>query len=312
MNIPQSSELIVCSIIHPGRNGEINCLLLAESIRSFGGGLASCPVWFMSPQTEKAPTTWMQKHLEALDIQLIPFSVTKEDQSFFFKVELMALIHAESLAIENSNLLAWLDSNTIILQEPRALLLPGPFQLAYKPVHHLLLGSRYDLPIDPFWLAIYQHCQVPHDRLFPMKPMVEDVSMRPYFNAGILVTRPQNRFLRRWFNKFNEVYQLPVFHSYYQKSPRYQIFMHQAILAGMILNQFSQEEITELPHNYNYPAHLWQQDNTRHRPANFNEVVTLRHEGFYNHPSWRENMPVKKEIIHWIGDQLEKYSEEKD
>jgi len=304
-NTTTKSELTLCSLIYPGEQAEINSLLLAESIRSFGGNLASCPVWFMFPEIDKDLTGRSQRRLEALNVQLVPFPVEVDDQNFFFKLELSGLSHAEALAEEQTNLFAWLDSNTLLLHEPKQFLLPVEFKLAYKPVHHLLLGSKYDQPIDPFWQEIYQHCLVPQEHIFPMRPIVEDVLMRPYFNAGILVTRPQHGLLRHWFKKFQEIYQLPVFRSFYQKDPRFEIFMHQAVLSGIILNKFNQSELNELPDNYNYPAHLWQQDKTIQRPSNFNKIITLRHEGFYKEVDWRKIMPISKDMLNWLSENLE-------
>jgi len=298
-------ELTLCSIIYPGERAEINSVLLAESIRAFGGNLASCPVWFMFPETNKDLTSRSQKRLEALNIQLVPFPVEADDLNFFFKVELIALSLAETLAEGQVNRLVWLDSNTLLLHEPKHFLLPFEYKLAYKPVHHLLLGSKYDQPIDPFWKEIYTHCDVPQERIFPMRPMVEDVQMRPYFNAGILVTRPQQGLLRHWFNKFQEIYQMPAFRSFYLKDPRFKIFMHQAVLAGMILNQFDQTELLELPENYNYPAHLWIQDKTDQRPNSLDKMITLRHEGFYNDMDWQSRIPLSRDHVKWLSRILE-------
>ena len=305
MNNNANSEITLCSIIFPGKRAEINSLLLAESIRSFGGKLATCPVWFMFPEIDKSLTSRSQERLEALDIKLIPFEVETDLQNFFFGVELTALGLAETLAEKQTNLLAWLDSNTILLHEPERFLLPDNIQLAYKPVHHRLLGSKFDQPIDPFWKEIYQYCQVPQERIFSMHPMVEDIRMRPYFNAGLLVIRPQQGLLRHWLNKFLELYKMPALQSHYQKDPRYKIFIHQAVLSGVILNQYDRAEILELPDSYNYPAHLWQQDKTSRRPASFNEMITLRHEGFYNDADWKKKIPVSKDRLNWLSQVLE-------
>ena len=205
-----------------------------------------------------------------------------------------------------AELLVWMDSNTLLLQEPKGLILPPEISLGYRPVHHLLLGSRYDQEPDPFWTQIYESCHVPLERIFPMKPVVEDLQMRPYINAGFLVVRPEKRLLRRWYNAFLSLYQEPVFQIFQRQDERYIIFMHQAVLAGIMLTQLEREEMCELPWTYNYPGHLYEQDNTGRRPSRLDDLVTIRHEGFEG--DWWHALPTSEELRAWLDGKLAEFS----
>ena len=134
---------------------------------------------------------------------------------------------------------------------------------------------------------------MPPERVFAMKPVVEDLLMRPYFNAGILVTRPESGLLRRWYATFLELYQAPAFQAFYQQNPRYTIFMHQAVLAGVVLSQLERGELLELPDTYNYPVHLFASDTTSKRPAGMEALVTFRHEGFYEKEDSAADIPCQ-------------------
>lgn len=81
--------------------------------------------------------------------------------------------------------------------------------------------------------------------------------------------------------------------------------MHQAVLAGTILNLFSPGELVELPDGYNYPLHLWQEDKTTRCPKSLNEAITIRHEGFYLDNGWENQIPLSAEHIHWLVNKLE-------
>ena len=302
-----TQKLVFCSVIFPGLQAELDSLLLAESIRAFGGGLAGQPIWFFMPDTGKPLTDAGSLRLQALNVRVLPFKVTREQLQFFFMGQLTGLAQIEKVADGEVELLAWLDANTILLHEPKELLLPPWTMLGYRPVHHLLLGSRYDQPLDPFWGAIYQACGVPPERVFAMKPVVEDLLMRPYFNAGILVTRPESGLLRQWYATFLELYQAPAFQAFYQQNPRYTIFMHQAVLAGVVLSQLERGELLELPDTYNYPVHLFAGDTTSKRPAGMEALVTFRHEGFYEKEDWVETFPASEGLVRWLEEQSGKY-----
>jgi hypothetical protein len=166
------------------------------------------------------------------------------------------------------------------------------------------MGSRYDEPLDAFWTLIYRYCNVPETRVFPMMTHVDGTRIRPYFNAGLLVTRPERHLLQGWHDVFFRVYQEPSFQKSYQKDERYAVFIHQAVLSGVILSTLETGEIQELPPTYNYPLHLHAQDVTDHRPSCLEELVTFRHEGFYADPEWINKMPAGEPLKQWIAKRL--------
>ena len=71
-----------------------------------------------------------------------------------------------------------------------------------------------------------------------MKTHVDGNTIRPYFNAGHLAVRPEKRLLRKWSETFLELYKAPEFQRFYADG-RYRIFMHQAVLSGVILAEFT-------------------------------------------------------------------------
>lgn len=297
-------KLVFISVIFPGQQAERPSLLLAESIRRFGGGLAGSPVHYYLPDYGKTLTAPTVERLQRLDVHLVPFPINRQRLEFFFMGQLAALALAEERTDGQADLLVWMDSNTLLLQEPSDLLLPPGASLGCRPVHHLLLGSRYDLPPDPFWTQIYASCRVPPERIFPMRPVVEDIQMRPYINAGFLAVRPEKRLLRRWYHAFLALYQEPVFQAFQRQDERYVIFMHQSVLAGVMLAHLKREEIHELPETYNYPVHLYENDDTPRRPARLDDLVTFRHEGFDTGFDWRHNMPASDALRAWLEEKL--------
>jgi len=216
----------------------------------------------------------------------------------------MAAAQAESMASGQASFIAWLNPNTIVLQEPRDFLLHDTKTLGFKPVHHILLGSRYNEPLDSFWTLIYSYCKVPENRVVPMMTQVEGEKIRPYINSGLLVIRPERGLLSAWRDAFLEAYQEPEFREFYQQDERYVIFIHQAMLSGVILSMLPTEEMQELPQTYNYPLHLHAEDITGTRPSGLEELVTVRHEGFYKDSNWSKKMLAGELIKQWIADRL--------
>jgi len=197
-----------------------------------------------------------------------------------------------------------LQDSLCVLREPGDFLLQEGKCLGYRPVHHTLIGSLYDKPLNTFWRSIYHFCQVPDDRVFPMTTHVDNETLRPYFNAGCLITRPEKHLLRNWRDAFITIYEEPPFPELFLQDKRYEIFLHQAVLSGVILSTLVTDEIIELPITYNYPLHLFEEDITDNRPSSLDELVTIRHEGFYEDPEWFKKMPAKEPLKKWIAERL--------
>ncbi len=300
----QKHDLIFCTVVYPAQWSETNALLLVESVRDFAGSFSTVPIWCFVPQYGKELKPGTVKRLTELDVDIVPFDIELDVARFFFAADIRAAHIAESTAAGKTDRLVWLGANTIVMNEPCAFMLPDEKQLGYRPVHHTNIGSLYEEPLDPFWTLVYKYCDVAEDRVFPMTTHIDGKKLRPYFNAGILVTRPENGLFKAWHDKFFDIYQKPDLQELYKKDERYVIFIHQALLSGMILNIFSQHEIQELPGTYNYPIHLHKEDITEDRPVKMDDLVLIRHEGFYQDPDWAQKFPGSDTLKRWLKAKL--------
>ncbi len=300
----KQEKLVFASSVSPNKSSERRFLLLAESIRDFAGLLSQTPIWCFSLDNEKDFSETAKDRLSAMNITFIHFKAKTEIPHFPFMRKVFLNAYAESIAEDKADLLVWLDTDTIVLQEPRKFLLQNGKNLGCRPVHHTIIGSRYDDPIDPFWTQIYRYCRVPGNRIFPMTTHVDGTRIRAYFNAGLLVVRPERRLLQIWLNNFLEIYEATEFQELYERDKRYPVFMHQAVLAGTVLSALQPDEIEELPATYNYPLHLYWKDATSNRPSRLEKVATFRYEDFFESTEWRTKIPAKEKLKEWIAERL--------
>ncbi len=242
-------------------------LLLAESLRRWGGELSDAPFWLLVPRGEEAYLEGFQGRLSGADVRIADFEVDLQAASFPFARKVLAAAEAERLAEDAASTLVWMDSGALILQSPAGLQLPRGIRLAARPVDLALIGSRYEEPPDAFWKLIYRECGVPEEQLYPMQSSVDRINIRPYFNAGLLAVQPHDGLLQAWRDDFLRLHMIPEFEPFYLANPRYRIFMHQAVLAGTLLARLSPAEILLLPATVNYPLHFHQRFPTAERPA---------------------------------------------
>ncbi len=276
--------------------------IFGESIRTFAGVYSSAPIWLMVPIGFQHPSKEDQARINALDIELQPFEIYRQVMSFPFAGKVLASAAAETLAMKKTSQLVWMDPLSMVINSPDDLILSPGELLGCRPVDHLLIGPPYEKPLVPFWELVYQSCGVREDDVFPMVTSADQVRIRPYMNAGMLVVRPEHKLLQHWSDTFLKVYQDNRFLELYEDNHLYKIFIHQAVLSACVIAKIHQAGIKQLPHLVNYPLHMHSQYPTDRRLKSLNELISFRYEEFFSQPNWRDMIRVESPLKEWLDD----------
>jgi hypothetical protein len=296
-------KLSFASIVHPNQYSEKSAVTLASSIRSFGGKLAQLPIYYLVPQHDSLLASSTRAKLSQLNVVLIQFDISSDVLKFPLASDVIAASIIETALVGKTDLLVWLGTNTIILQEPKDFLLSDDKNLGYRPVHHINIGSLYSTPLDKYWTFVYQYCNVSPKQVFPMTTHIDQKTIRPYFNAGCFITRPDEQLCKQWHDIFSKVYQNPELLEMYKQDNRYPIFIHQVVLSGIVTAKYNNDQMQELPDSYNYPLHLYPEDKRPNRPANIDELITLRYETFAD-LRFSGGLVIDEKFKKWIADVL--------
>jgi len=291
------------TLAYPGHS-LTNLRLMLASLREFGGALAGSPVWVLFPGSKGAFSAEELGQFAQLQAEPIAFACEANQLNFPFGAKVGAAAAAEKLAHGQTEFLTWLDSDTIILTEPKEFNLPPAKIFGYRPVHHRLIGLPWDEALDPFWTQINQRCQVPTKNIFPMLTHTGE-KIRPYFNAGTFVIRPEHGVLANWQQTFQAAYHEPSFTPFYEQNQRYAIFMHQAILTGVVLSKLEPAALQELSPQINYPLHLHPEIQPSLRARRIDELVTVRYEDLFDAPGWQKEFPISESLAGWIEAHLD-------
>lgn len=295
--------VFACSAV-AGRT-EREALMLAESIRAFGGKYAQSPIWILLPESEVAIVGEIIDRLVSLDLRIVPFNYRLPLAEFPFARKVAAAATAEALAGGQTEFLVWLDPDSLVLQEPSPLLLPGAVSLGIRPVDHTLIGSVYDQPADPFWDLVYTRCGVSPGLVYPVTTSIDRIQIRAYFNTGLVGIRPEKGLFQTWALFFDKLCSDSQFEAFFQQNTLYRIFFHQAVLAGAALSLLRADEILEYPPQINYPLHMHAQVPRDQKSSILNELVTCRYDAFFEKPNWRETLSGNGRLVSWLESLLE-------
>jgi len=259
--------------------------LLGESLRTFGGRFRDAPLRVYLPSDLIPLDAVVAERFRALSMEHRISAAPEDALGFPFARKVFAAAQAEEEAAGHAKTLVWLDEDTIVLDEPAQFDLPPGAILAYRPVMHRNIGSLHDSPIDEFWGRVYDKLAVPAGAVFPMPAVADGAVLRPYFNAGLLVVRPEAEILRQWARDFPLLYGDSVFVDWCTADQLKAIFLHQAALTGTILRMVPRAHMTLLPDGYNYPVFFDQMFGANRPFDSLEGVITLRHEGYFTNPA---------------------------
>lgn len=279
--------------------------LLAESIRTFGGRFNISSILVYTPHGQVSDA---QKVLDTLGVAVVGCATPEKARDFYYAGKVFAAAEAEASVEGAADVLVWMDEDTIVLDEPEVFDLAGSMAFAYRPVMHNRSGSLYSEPPDAFWRRIYEVLEIPDTALFPMTTPADRQTIRAYFNAGLLVVRPERGILKRWAKDFQQLYSDSVLVDMCKNDRTKAIFLHQTALVGAVLNTLKRSEMAELPDSYNYPIFFEQQYDATRIFGSIDDVITLRYDVYFRNPDpqWAEKLQGPADRVAWLRRHLSK------
>jgi len=311
--IMKSSTEIMYATFAENREQLQHVYYLAESIRKFGGATKDAPIMVLVPDFIDIPVEMIESMFAGLDVEVKVSHTPKEASWFYFAPKVFASGVAEKVAEERKiKVLVWMDEDTIILREPSAFRLAPDIVLGYRPVMHNRSGSLYEETPGAFWQRVYYKLQLKEEQLFPMITPADKERIRAYFNAGLVVVRPERGVLRKWGDDFVTLYQDSILTQKCREEVKWRIFIHQAGLVGAVLNSLKREQMTELPPEYNYPLFFDQMYGAKGKFESIDNVVTLRYDVYFRDPApdWSDKLTGEPEKIKWLKERLGNKKEE--
>jgi hypothetical protein len=284
-----------------GGDLERKSLLLIDSIKTFGGPFSKSPIWVIRTTTGSELGSETPKRLESMDARL----VTQTTQSIMPGNRFSNKIYAAEIGerIADTETIVFLDSDILCLSPPY-LLRPGiSNKVAVAPVAAKIVGQECSKNLSEFWKTIYSVCQVQRSRLWPVTTVNDRKTIWAYFNAGVISAKKSVGLFRKWKESFETIALDKYVLKLDPKASEF-TFLDQAVLSAVILREFRNEEVRELPPSHNYS--LIRQ--TRYPPSvrinRISEIALLHyHKEFYK-LDWMRGMSVDEPYLRWILDRI--------
>ena len=308
MNKPQGKVPVIFATFAETEEGIDHAYFLAESIRQFAGSMKDAPIRLYLADYNNLDYDATVDRFKPLGVEVTSSSAPEEAFWLYYTGKVYGAGLAEKQAEGQTDVLVWMDDDTIIFKEPTDLRLAPDISFGYRPIMHNKSGSLYDEPPDEFWGRIYKVLKIKDEDLFPMMTVVDDQKIRAYFNAGLLVVRPGRGILRKWSKDYAALYRDPVIAEMCRASVNHKIFLHQTALTGAVLNSIKQDQMIELSDKYNYPLFFEQMYGADKAYNSIDDIITMRYEAYFRKPDpeWESKLSGPPEKVAWIKERLGK------
>jgi hypothetical protein len=274
-------------------NLENQALLLFRSIRKYGGRYSEAPIYSFQPR--KGPPLNRQTYGVLSELVVEHINDVLNTQFDFYPIanKIFACARAEEMLREK--ILVFLDSDTIIVNEPKEFDLPDEMVAALRPVHNKNRGSTGpDDANEPYWEKLYEICGVKKAPF--VKTVVTNREIRAYWNAGLIAVRRSGGLFKQWKRDFLRLMEAG-------HVPKGQItFMDQLSLAATLA--LAPEQVVTLDHRYNYPLPKRPILSEPLKSCQFEDLIHVHYHRWFNKPGFlsaiRPRLNSSSEIYKWI------------
>ncbi len=274
-------------------------ILLLRSLRMFGGAFANVPVFAYQPRKHFKINNQTKKELQKLDAILIDEVINDKYKYYALANKPIVCAHAEeNLAFDQ---IVFLDSDTIVFDEPQKLLLGEKFDTGLAPVYSKGIGASYEEDSNhDYWSRLYRIIGSNINIQPTIKTLFDNEEIYGYWNSAVITSKTKCGLYCRWRENLFKVLDTPL-------QPMAGIyFVEQSTLSATVLAEGL--NIFNLPVSHNFPVLKGTFYNEIIRNYLQNHIVVLHHLDEMGLLSqFLELMPnqaITNEKIQWLKGQL--------
>lgn len=284
-------------------NLENQALLLFRSIRKYAGRFKEAPIYSFQPRKGPPLSKNTIKAFEELHVEHNIELLNTDYDYYPIGNKIFACARAEE--INKENILVFLDTDTVILNEPVDLDLPAEIAVAVRPVDNKNYGSTG--PVDPndgYWQRLYSICGV-HQGQY-LSTTIDNRRIRAFWNSGLIAVNRSEGIFQQWKDNFIKIMKA----GHIPKEPKTKkeciTFMDQLALAPTLTNV--SERLNILNYRYNYPLPKRPLMVEPYRNAELEDLIHVHYHRWFNKPDFlsllRPELNKESEAYKWVSSYL--------
>jgi hypothetical protein len=287
-----SIAFLICT--EPGRL-EQQSLLLAESIRKFGGNLKHTPIYSFHPRKGEPISRQTINLFESLNVCHQQIILNTKYHDYYLANKIVTSAYAENNI--DAEILVFLDSDKCFFAEPKEFLLPPNYNIGLRIEYGKGIGSEGKDDIqDDYWRKLYKLLGVKNE-VFVQTP-ISKKKIRGYWNSGIVAVRKKSGFFTDWNDNFEKVMREKL------EPSQGNYFTEMAVLSATACSMI--EGLYTFSPCYNYPLPLHNRLAKEYKLKTFEELVSIHYFNMFFYEDWNKqleklrNLDRNSEKYQWL------------
>lgn len=200
--VPASQRITFTSCVECGVLEE-GTIRLVESLRRYGGEFAKAKFVAVTPRLGPSLARATLRRFAELGVDYVRIAPRNRYAWQPYMNKYFALKEAEKRA--TGDLVAWLDSDVLVMRPPTEMLLAPDQDFGACPRDKNIGSSGRDDQFEPYWTKICADVGLSVDDLPWVQTTADNQRIRLYWNAGIFVYRPASGFADAWRRSIEKV-----------------------------------------------------------------------------------------------------------
>lgn len=280
------------------REQERSVKAMIKSIRNNAGEYKNCKIYVLQTDYERIPGN----SLEENNVELLKLEIEKSLLDYPLAVKAFAASHVEKLVKKEVQSLVWLDPGVIVLNSLESLILDEEFDVALRPVSLVNnIGLAPDVEPNDYWAPIYKANKLDYKTLQTIETVVDGVKIQPYFNCEVYSVNPKLGLCNEWAKELTTLLK----DENYQKNScitfQRRLFLHQAILSGIVASRIKSNRIKPIPITSSYPFNQHDQLAEGKKISSLNELNAVIFDYAWSRiPTWMNKISTTEPLKSWL------------
>jgi len=271
---------------------------LIKSVRELSANYRNCKIYVVLGDPENFPGT----SLMGKNVELLPLKMNKAFMDYPLAFKAFAAAQVEKIVKNKTETLVWFDPSVIVLNSLDALMLDKNTDVAVRPV---TLSNTISIApgVEPneYWAPIYRETGLRYKELPALWTIADNVAIQPYYNCEVYSINPKLEICEEWVRILTGLlndtdYQNESCTTFVRK-----LFLHQAVLSGIITSKVPQDRMKPLPITSSYPFNQHEQLSREKQVSALNEIsVVIFDYAWAMIPTWMNTIPVNEPLRQWL------------
>ena len=297
--MPKKTPEIFAIVTYVGNDiQERSARAFIKSVRELGGKYRDSKIYIILAN----PVNFPGDSLKGANVILLPLEMDPEFSKYPLAIKAFVSAQVEKIVKDEVTSLAWFDPATLVLNSLDELDLENKYGVAIRPVSLVnTIGIVPGSEPNDYWAPIYEELGLNFKNVPAYETVVDEKSIQPYFNCEIFAVDPSLGIFTEWarlLTKFlkDENYQKNVCTTFLRR-----LFLHQAILSGVIISRVNPKNIKPLSIKTGYPFGQHEQLSVQKQIKSLNELSAIIFDyQWEKNPKWMDIIPSYEPLKKWL------------